>query len=149
MFFAALVAIWAALGPRRNLVAQFCCLRRAALSDYLASAARDWQPPQRIESSPCGVCSSDISSVSAIGLPLGLLTASLKFAEDTVGVLALGLQTFAERLLGPAGVAVVRTNRSRNALRRDHGDGLVSRDRDRYRGPNNSTDLCARGADEP
>jgi ABC-type nitrate/sulfonate/bicarbonate transport system, permease component len=29
----------------------------------------------------------------AIGLPLGLLTASLKFAEDTVGVLALGLQT--------------------------------------------------------
>src|SRR5204862_2863698 len=29
----------------------------------------------------------------AIGLPLGFLTASLKFAEDTVGVLALGLQT--------------------------------------------------------
>src|SRR5207237_4247472 len=29
----------------------------------------------------------------AIGLPLGLLTASLTFAEDTIGVLALGLQT--------------------------------------------------------
>ena len=28
-----------------------------------------------------------------IGLPLGLLTAASKFAEDTIGVLALGLQT--------------------------------------------------------
>src|SRR4029079_12130085 len=28
-----------------------------------------------------------------IGLPLGLLTASSKFVEDTIGVLALGLQT--------------------------------------------------------
>ncbi|MBV8376527.1 MAG: ABC transporter permease, partial [Verrucomicrobia bacterium] len=29
----------------------------------------------------------------AAGLPLGLLTARFKFCEDTIGVLALGLQT--------------------------------------------------------
>ena len=29
----------------------------------------------------------------AVGLPLGLLTARFKFCEDTLGVLALGLQT--------------------------------------------------------
>ena len=60
--------------------------------DYLVSAARD--------GSLLSVSTVTLRRLLvgyfiglAIGLPLGLLTASLKFAEDTIDVLALGLQT--------------------------------------------------------
>jgi len=57
----------------------------------------------------------------ALGLPLGLLTARFKVLNDTLGLLALGLQTPAERVLGTAGAALVRTDRIRHVFRR--GDG--------------------------
>src|SRR5262249_30740647 len=90
-FFVALVAIWAGL-VHAKIWSPVLLPSPRSVSDYLVNAARD------------GTLFS-ASSVTlrrlllgyfiglAIGLPLGLLTASLKFAEDTVGVLALGLQT--------------------------------------------------------
>ncbi len=42
------------------------------------------------------------------GLPLGLLTACWNVYRDTIGTMALGLQTASERLLGAARVALVR-----------------------------------------
>ncbi len=53
----------------------------------------------------------------------------------------------AECLLGAACVAVVRTNRRRDVVCRDHGNGLVGGDRDRHRRAHDSTDLRAGGAD--
>src|SRR5437867_8440155 len=91
LFFVALVATWAVL-VRAKIWSPVLLPSPRSVSDYLVSAARD------------GTLFS-ASSVTlrrllvgyfiglAIGLPLGLLTASLKFAEDTVGVLSLGLQT--------------------------------------------------------
>ena len=60
-----------------------------------------------------------------IGIPLGLLTARFKIFSDTIGVLALGLQDPPQRLLGSAGPALVRSNRSRHALCRRDGLALV------------------------
>jgi len=91
LFFVALVAIWAAL-VHAKIWSPVLLPSPRSVMDYLTSSARD------------GTLFS-ASTVTlrrlvvgyfvglAIGLPLGLLTASLKFAEDTVGVLALGLQT--------------------------------------------------------
>jgi NitT/TauT family transport system permease protein len=91
LFFVALIAIWAGL-VHAKIWSPVLLPSPRSVSDYLVNAAHD------------GTLFS-ASSVTlrrlllgyfiglAIGLPLGLLTASLKFAEDTVGVLALGLQT--------------------------------------------------------
>ena len=51
--------------------------------------ARCSRPPP----SPCAACSSATASASSLGIPLGLLTARFKLFSDTIGVLALGLQT--------------------------------------------------------
>src|SRR4051795_13614322 len=91
LFFLALVGIWAAL-VHAEIWSPVLLPSPHNVSDYLVNAARD------------GTLFS-ASAVTlrrllvgyfiglAIGLPLGLLTASMKFAEDTIGVLALGLQT--------------------------------------------------------
>ena len=91
LFFGALVAIWSAL-VRAEIWSPVLLPSPGAVLDYLAGAARD----------------GTLLSASAVtlrrlligyfiglivGLPLGLLTASSKFFEDTIGVLALGLQT--------------------------------------------------------
>ena len=90
-FFVILVAIWGAL-VYAKIWSPVLLPSPRSVAEYLVSATRD------------GTLFS-ASSVTlrrlligyfiglAIGLPLGLLTASLKFAEDTIGVLALGLQT--------------------------------------------------------
>src|SRR5246127_51011 len=44
----------------------------------------------------------------AVGLPLGLLTARFKFCEDTIGVLALGLQTLPSVCWGALAPLLVR-----------------------------------------
>jgi NitT/TauT family transport system permease protein len=91
LFFVALVAIWAALAKAKLWSPVLLPSPRNVL-DYLANAARDGS-----------LFNASIVTLRrlllgyfiglAIGLPLGLLTASSKFAEDTIGVLALGLQT--------------------------------------------------------
>ena len=83
----------------------------------------------------------------AVGLPLGLLTARFKFCEDTLGVLALGLQTLPERLLGAAGAALVRANGNSDAFHCHNGHTLVGDHRDRQRRSQRATDLCPRRAD--
>src|SRR5436190_24221875 len=90
LFFVALVAIWAAL-VHAEIWSPVLLPSPRNVVDYLDTAARE----------------GSLFSASAVtlrrqlvgyfiglasGLPLGLLTASLKFAEDTVGVLAIGLQ---------------------------------------------------------
>src|SRR5467141_1634759 len=91
LFFVALVAIWAAL-VNAKIWSPVLLPSPRNVVDYLASAARDGS-----------LVSATVVTLRrlllgyfiglAIGLPLGLLTASSKFVEDTIGVMALGLQT--------------------------------------------------------
>ena len=64
-----------------------------------------------------------------VGLPLGLLTARWKVWQDTIGTLALGLQTLPSVCWVPACVVVVRTDGSRYAFRGSNGHALVGSDR--------------------
>ena len=91
LFFVTLVAIWILL-VRAEIWSPVLLPSPRAVLDYLAGAARDGT-----------LLSASLVTMRRlligyfigllIGLPLGLLTASSKFVEDTVGVLALGLQT--------------------------------------------------------
>jgi NitT/TauT family transport system permease protein len=91
LFFAVLVAIWAAI-VRAQIWSPVLLPSPESVWSYLVNAARDGT-----------LLSASIVTMRrlvmgyliglAIGLPLGLLTASLTFVEDTIGVLALGLQT--------------------------------------------------------
>jgi NitT/TauT family transport system permease protein len=91
LFFLTLVAIWMAI-VRAQIWSPVLLPSPRSVLDYLTSAARDGT-----------LLSASIVTMRrlvlgyfiglAIGVPLGLLTASLTFVEDTIGVLALGLQT--------------------------------------------------------
>ena len=91
LFFAALVAIWAAL-TRAQIWSPVLLPSPEQVWQYFVAAARDGT-----------LLSASLVTLRrlllgyaiglAIGLPLGLLTASSRFVEDTIGVLALGLQT--------------------------------------------------------
>lgn len=91
LFFVALVAVWTEL-VRAQIWSPVLLPSPRAVLDYLASAARDGT-----------LLSASLVTLRrlligyfiglVIGLPLGLFTASFKFVEDTIGVLALGLQT--------------------------------------------------------
>ena len=91
LFFVALVAIWAAL-VHAEIWSPVLLPSPRSVSEYLVNASRDGT---LVSASGVTLRRLIIGYFIglAIGLPLGLLTASLKFAEDTVGVLALGLQT--------------------------------------------------------
>lgn len=91
LFFVASLAIWTAL-VRAQIWSPVLLPSPRAVLDYLVGAARDGT-----------LLSASLVTLRrlligyliglAIGLPLGLLTAASKFVEDTIGVLALGLQT--------------------------------------------------------
>ncbi len=127
LFFVALVAIWAAL-VHAEIWSPVLLPSPRSVWDYLVNASRDG-----------GIFSA--SSVTlrrlilgyfiglAIGLPLGLLRVADICRRHDRGARSRPANT-AECLLGAAGVTLVRPNRRRDALRRNHGDGLVSRDRD-------------------
>src|SRR5207249_3458934 len=91
LFFVALVAIWAAL-VNAKIWSPVLLPSPRNVVDYLVSAARDGSLLSASTVTLRRLFTGYFIGL-AIGLPLGLLTASLKFAEDTVGVLALGLQT--------------------------------------------------------
>lgn len=90
-FFAALIAVWQSLVtagvyspvllPAPNQVGHY--LLNALADGELQSAA--WITTKRL--------AIGYSIGCAIGLPLGLMTARSKYLSDTIGVLALGLQT--------------------------------------------------------
>jgi NitT/TauT family transport system permease protein len=91
LFFIALVAIWAALA-HAEIWSPVLLPSPRNVWDYLVNAARDGSLFSASSVTLRRLILGYFVGL-AIGLPLGLLTASLTFAEDTIGVLALGLQT--------------------------------------------------------
>ena len=91
LFFVVLTAIWAAL-VRAQIWSPILLPAPEQIGRYLISGIQDGTLL-----SATGVTLRRLlfgyAIGLAIGLPLGLLTASSKFIEDTIGVMALGLQT--------------------------------------------------------
>ena len=91
LFFVALVAIWSAI-VRAQIWSPVLLPSPLSVWNYVLSAGRDGT----LFSASIVTLRRLLSGYAiglAIGLPLGLLTASSTFVEDTIGVLALGLQT--------------------------------------------------------
>ena len=88
-----------------------------------------------------------MSSALLVGCRLGLLTARWNVFHDTIGTLGARIANVAKRLLGAARAALVRSNRSRHAVCRGHGNALVGGHRDRYRRAQRPADLSPRRAD--
>ena len=91
LFFVVLLAIWSA-AVRAKIWSPVLLPGPLSVWEYLVSAARDGS----LLSASAVTLRRLLSGYAiglVIGLPLGLLTASSKFVEDTIGVLALGLQT--------------------------------------------------------
>jgi NitT/TauT family transport system permease protein len=91
LFFVALVAIWAVL-VKAKIWSPVLLPSPRSVGQYVMGALRDGTLLQATEVTLRRLLLGYFIGL-AIGLPLGLLTASFKFAEDTIGVLALGLQT--------------------------------------------------------
>ena len=82
------------------------CSRPQAVGEYLWTALRDGSILDATAVTLRRLLIGYAIGV-AIGLPLGLLCSSSEFFEDTVGTLALGLQT-SPSVLGPARAHLVR-----------------------------------------
>src|ERR1043166_3054653 len=91
LFFIGLIAIWSAV-VRAKIWSPVLLPGPQSVFDYLVSAARDGSLLSASAVTLRRLLLGYAIGI-AIGLPLGLLTASSKFVEDTIGVLALGLQT--------------------------------------------------------
>src|SRR5438045_1174419 len=91
LFFIALVAIWLAI-VRAKIWSPILLPSPASVAEYLKGAFHDGTLLQATAVTLRRLLVGYFIGL-AIGLPLGLLTASSKFVEDTIGVLALGLQT--------------------------------------------------------
>jgi NitT/TauT family transport system permease protein len=91
VFFALLVAGWEAL-YRARIWSPVLVPSPLTVGEYLIGAARDGTMLQATVVTMKRLLIGYVLSI-IVGLPLGLLTARFKFVEDTLGVLALGLQT--------------------------------------------------------
>src|SRR5438045_5633886 len=91
LFFVALIVIWAAI-VHAEIWSPILLPSPRSVAEYLTSAFRDGTLLQGTAVTLRRLLLGYFIGL-AIGLPLGLLTASSKFVEDTIGVLALGLQT--------------------------------------------------------
>jgi len=91
LFFVALIAIWAAI-VHAKIWSPILLPSPRSVGEYLVGALRDGTLLQATGVTLRRLLVGYFIGL-AIGLPLGLLTASSKFVEDTIGVLALGLQT--------------------------------------------------------
>jgi NitT/TauT family transport system permease protein len=91
LFFAVLIAVWAAV-VHAKIWSPILLPSPSSVGTYLVGAARDgtlWQATAvTVKRLLMGYAIGIL-----IGLPLGFITAASKYVEDTVGVLALGLQT--------------------------------------------------------
>ena len=91
LFFAVLVAAWEAL-VRAGIWSPVLVPSPLSVAEYIVGAVRDgtlghavWVTLRRL--------AAGYALGIVLGLPLGLLTARFRFCEDTLGVVALGLQT--------------------------------------------------------
>jgi NitT/TauT family transport system permease protein len=91
LFFIALLAIWSAI-VRAQIWSPVLLPSPTSVAEYLIGAIRDGTLLQATIVTLRRLLLGYFIGL-AIGLPLGLFTASSKFVEDTIGVLALGLQT--------------------------------------------------------
>ena len=94
LFFVALLSIWHLLVLAKVWKVWSPVLLPDPISvwEYLKGAAGDGTLLQASLVTMRRLLAGYIIGI-AVGLPLGLLTARFKFCEDTIGVLALGLQT--------------------------------------------------------
>src|ERR1700687_3828262 len=91
LFFVTLVAIWTEI-VRAQIWSPILIPSPRSVAEYLPGAFRDGACLQATGVTLRRLLLGYFIGL-AIGLPLGLFTASFKFVEDTIGVLALGLQT--------------------------------------------------------
>jgi NitT/TauT family transport system permease protein len=91
IFFIALVAIWHVL-VLKKIWSPVLLPDPKLVGDYLVDAAKDGTLLQATTVTMKRLLLGYVVGI-VIGLPLGLVTARFKFAGDTIGVLALGLQT--------------------------------------------------------
>ena len=91
VFFILLVVVWQLLWWRR-LWSPVLVPSPMEVGSYLLSAVRDGTLPRACYITMKRLLLGYVAGL-ALGLPLGLLNARFKFMEDTLGVMALGLQT--------------------------------------------------------
>ena len=91
LFFVALLVIWAAI-VRAKIYSPVLLPSPANVWNYFAGAVQDGTLASAALVTLRRLLIGYVVGI-AIGLPLGFFTASSKFIEDTIGVLALGLQT--------------------------------------------------------
>ena len=91
VFFALLIAGWEAL-CRKQIWSPVLVPSPVTVGRYLVESAKDGTMLQATIVTMKRLLIGYVLSI-IVGLPLGLLTARFKFVEDTLGVLALGLQT--------------------------------------------------------
>lgn len=91
LFFVILVTAWHFI-VRANIWSPVLLPSPKSVAEYLLAAARDGTLLQATIVTVRRLLVGYLIGI-AIGLPLGLFTSAFKFMEDTVGVLALGLQT--------------------------------------------------------
>jgi NitT/TauT family transport system permease protein len=91
IFFLILLAIWSVI-VQLKIWSPILLPSPQSVGEYLLGAARDGTLLQATSVTVRRLLIGYLIGI-AIGLPLGLLTSASKFVEDTIGVLALGLQT--------------------------------------------------------
>jgi len=91
LFFVALVTIWHFV-VRAEIWSVVMLPSPKSVGEYLLGAARDGTLLEATIVTVRRLLLGYVIGI-AIGLPLGLFTSASKFMEDTIGVLALGLQT--------------------------------------------------------
>jgi len=89
--FAALIALWEAL-VRAGIWSPVMVPSPLSVAEYIVGAIRDGTLWHATLVTLRRLVAGYVLGV-VIGLPLGLLTARFKFCEDTLGIIALGLQT--------------------------------------------------------
>jgi NitT/TauT family transport system permease protein len=91
LFFAVLIAIWHFL-VKAGVYSPVLLPSPQSVAEYLVGAARDGTLFQATGVTLRRLLVGYVIGIM-IGLPLGLFTSAFRFVEDTIGVLALGLQT--------------------------------------------------------
>src|SRR3954469_18033439 len=91
LFFAVLIAIWHVL-VKSGRYSPVILPSPESVGEYLVGAARDGTLFQATSVTVRRLLVGYFIGIM-IGLPLGLFTSASKFMEDTIGVMALGLQT--------------------------------------------------------